>query len=197
MEEEVNIKEKLREGYIKAIIIIEILGRPPEHVSQTLEAITKVMKKDKNVILLDKKIYEPKKIQNSELYSSFVEVELLAKGLVELFGICFDYMPSSIEIIEPIELKFGLADANSLINDLASRLHQIEEVSKKLNLEKQILQAKLDDLLHGTPLINREEVTVELGEGESDEKADMNAEEPNELKESTESESDESNKGSK
>ncbi len=176
MEKEISLmelKEKLKEGYVRAILIIEVLGKPPEHVSQALRTVLDVMKQDKNLTILSRKIYRPKKVKGSKgLFTAFIEVEILAKNFIKLFEVCFDYMPSSIEIIEPVELKFNLAEANEIINDLASRLHKHDGIIKKLSMEKEILQTKLNDLLRGQPIIEAEEVKTELGKKEEENKSE-------------------------
>ncbi len=167
MEEKVNIREKLNEGYVRAILIVEVLGRPAEHVGSVLKGVADAIQKDKKIIFLNRKLYRPKKVKEAkDLFTSFMEIEVLAEGLVKLFDMCFDYMPSSIEIVEPTEVKFNLTQANSIINDLASRLHKYDAVAKELKIEKQILQDKLNELLKGNPIIETEDVKVEIGKKE-------------------------------
>lgn len=169
MEEKVDIREKLSEGYVRAVLIVEILGRPPEHVGAALKKILGLMQKDKNMILLNKKIYKPKKVKESrDMFTAFMEIEVLANGLKKLFEVCFDYMPSSVEVVEPTNLKFNLAQVNAIINDLASRLHKYDEVAKRFNIEKQILQGKLNDVLRGQPIINVEETKTGIGKVEAE-----------------------------
>jgi hypothetical protein len=168
-QKEIDVKEKLQEGYLKVIMILEVLGRPAEYVTETLTRVSEVLKQDKNVILLSTNDYNPAKVKGSkDLYSAFTEVEILVKGLSELFGVCFDYMPSSVEIIEPANVKFDLASANRVINDLASRLHKHDEITKKLTAEKQILQTQLRDALGGQLVINTGDVKVELGDSNAE-----------------------------
>jgi len=127
------------------------------------------MRTDKNLIILDKKAYKPKRAKNArDLFTSFMEVEVLVKGLVGLFEVCLDYMPSSIEIIEPSDLKMSLSQANSAINEFAGRLHKHNEVSNKLVAENQILRQKLQDLLQGRVIIEQEDVKTELGKKDED-----------------------------
>lgn len=171
MEEKIDIAEKLKEGYVRAILIEEVLGKPPSHVSQTLKVLAKQMDKDKNLIVLKRKIYRPKKVKGSkELFTSFMEIEVLIKGFQKLLEVCFDYMPSSIEVIEPAELKFSLADANAIANDLASRLHKYDSLAKKLSMENQVLQAKLLEMFKKTSAASPNiDFKVEFGKREKSE----------------------------
>ncbi|MBU2497245.1 MAG: hypothetical protein KJ767_04255 [Nanoarchaeota archaeon] len=167
MEEKVNIREKIKEGGVRAILIIEVLGKPSEHVREALKQVLRVMEEDKHVDVLSKKRFKPKKVKGTkDLFTAFMEIEILAKNFLKLFEVCYDYMPSSIEIIEPSDLKMPLSNANEVINDLASRLHQYDSVTKKISIENQILQNKLNSLLSGNPIIENEELVTKLGKDE-------------------------------
>ena len=167
MEEKVDVREKINEGYLKVVLIIEVLGRPAEHVTDALKKILAVMKSDKNLIILEKKAYKPKRAKNArDLFTSFMEIEALAKGMRGLYDICLDYMPSSIEIIEPSELRMNLHQANSVVNEFVGRLHKHNEVSNKLASENQILRAKLQEAFRGRVIIENEGLKTEFGKKE-------------------------------
>ena len=137
MEEEINIREKIKEGGVRAIIIIEVLGKPSEHVREALKKVLKVIEEDKHVHVINKKRFKPKKVRGTkDLFTAFMELEILAKNFLKLFEVCYDYMPSSLEIIEPTELKMPISDANEVINDLASRLHQHGNLLRKPSIKK-------------------------------------------------------------
>jgi hypothetical protein len=69
----------------------------------------------------------------------FVELEALAKDTSELVFFCFDYMPSSIEIIEPEELKYKKGDFSAFLNDLQARLHNIDMALKQYKARNTML----------------------------------------------------------
>ena len=143
--EKMNIPDKIEEGYVRAILIIEVLGRPEDYVTRALQAISDNLEKEREIILLEKKVYKPRQVEKSNLFTSFCEIEVLALGIGRLMELCFDYMPSSIEIIEPNNIKLDIANANSVINDLAARLHRYDEFAKSLTVEKNILKNFLDE----------------------------------------------------
>ena len=58
----------------------------------------------------------------------------------KLNEICFDFMPSVIEIIEPLDLKFESKDYEDFMNDLLARLHQYDFVVKNLRAENMMLK---------------------------------------------------------
>lgn len=143
----VNIKEKINEGWLHVNIIIELLGKPAEHLEKVINAIVDKLEKEKDIIFLAKNIHPAKLVKESQnAFTTFAEVEILVSGMPKLVEIIFDYMPASIEIIAPVNIKFKLEDANALLNDLTMRLHQYDAVSKRLRLEQQLLVDKVKKL---------------------------------------------------
>ena len=51
----------------------------------------------------------------------------------ELVYFCFDYMPSSVEIIEPQEHIYKAHDLTSFINDLQAKLHEANIAAKTIS----------------------------------------------------------------
>lgn len=146
----VNIKEKIREGWIHANIIIELLGKPADYLEKVINGAVDKLSGEKGLELLGKKIHPVKLVEKSKnAYTIFAEAEVLVSGMPKLIEIIFDYMPASIEIVEPQNIKFKLEDANALLNDLTMRLHQYDAISKKLRLERQLLVKKLEELKKG------------------------------------------------
>ena len=132
------------EKKVKAMIIIEILGKPADYVEQTLHGLIDKLGTEKNVEILSKKFYEPKPAET--LFVAFSEVEIAVPSFFRLLEICFLYMPSSIEVTEPSDLRFNLSDANLLVNGLTTRLHQYDAVAKKITFENNILKNQLQQL---------------------------------------------------
>lgn len=130
---------------IKAVLIFEMLGRPVEHLKNTLVQFVEKISQEDGVEILNKKIHEPKKIEEAkqELFTTFAETELSFKDMPSMFKIIFMYMPSHIEIIEPEEIKIKNFDLNILMTELARKLHQYDEIAKKLSIERSILQRQL------------------------------------------------------
>ena len=133
---------------VRAILMLEILGKPKEHIKKTLAEIVKKLGEEKDVEIKEKKIAEPKKLEGEEikqeLFTSFAEIEL-ETSLNKLVAICFGYMPSHLEIIYPEDLKIKNADLNMMLNELTRRLHQYDELAKGMIIERQILAKKIKD----------------------------------------------------
>lgn len=148
---DIKIKEKINEGWLRANIIIEILGKPANYIEKVINLAVDKLSEEKGVELLGKKVHQSELVKGSEsAFTVFAEAEVLISGMSKLIEIIFDYMPASVEIVEPSNIKFKLEDANALLNDLAMRLHQYDALSKKLRLERELFVKKLQELKKGS-----------------------------------------------
>lgn len=147
--DEREIRDKLTHGWLHAHLIFEVIGKPAEHIENSLGMLLEKISKEKNLYVIEKKIHEAKQIdQTKDVFSTFSEVEILVNNLSKIIDIIFDYMPSSIEIVEPTNFTFKIEDANALLNDLAARLHQYDAILKKLRLERSLLIKRLSEELN-------------------------------------------------
>ncbi|MDD5331798.1 MAG: hypothetical protein PHE43_03175 [Candidatus Nanoarchaeia archaeon] len=123
--------------------VIEILGTPKEHVEETMKKIVEKLKQEYKI--KEAKVYEATEVKakTTVLWNSFVDLEMIFEDLQKITDFCFDYMPSSIEIVEPLELKIDARNHTDLINDLLARLHQYDMVVKNLNAENKLLKQQI------------------------------------------------------
>lgn len=127
--------------------IIEILGKPRDHVLQTMHALVDKLGKEKGVTLTQQTIHDPHLAKDSkELYTTFAEIEARFESVNVFFGIIFAYMPSNIEIISPSSMKITNEEVTAIGNALISRLHLYESVTKKLVSDRDILINKLKSM---------------------------------------------------
>ncbi len=125
--------------------MLEILGRPAEHVKKILSEIVDKLGKEKDVEIKKKQIADPKQVKEQEnLFTSFAEIEL-ETFLEKLMAICFAYMPSHVEITSPEDLKIKNNDINMFLNELVSRLHQYDELAKALMIERNIIAKQIKE----------------------------------------------------
>lgn len=138
--------------YIRTRIIIEILGKPKEHIEKALKDYIEAIKQDGNLMVLNTEIAEPKQ-QENEVWSSFTEMEIVFKNLPSLIGFCFDYMPSSVEILKPETLSLNNLELADIANDLQARLHSVDKSIKELSLENDFLKRNLKTSLQNSILV--------------------------------------------
>jgi hypothetical protein len=116
--------------------IIEILGIPKEHVEETMQKVVDLIKQNQKLTLIDYEIAELKQIE--KLWSTFGEFELEIPDIEALTDFCFEFMPSSIEIIEPDELKTSTRKIENSFNDILAKLHQYDMALKKVILQQRV-----------------------------------------------------------
>ena len=143
-----DIKEKIEQGHILTRIIIEIMGSPKEHVESTLKSLVKTLKEDNSINVITSEMFDAE--EKDKFFSAFTEVEILFKNVSALIGFCFDYMPSSVEVLDPDHLKYKAHDISGLLNDLLARLHKSDMIFKNLNAESKLLKENFNKLLQNT-----------------------------------------------
>lgn len=170
--------------HIRCRTIIEVLGKPKEHVENSIKEYVEHIKKDSELVVLNEDFSEtkevtsikhPNKVEQNKvnsrmasdvpiterdlekdkkvLWSQFVELELVVKGTDKLIGFCFQYMPSSIDIIKPESLTMSGTELSSFLNDLQARLHDVDMVVKKLKGENDFLKMNMNAIIHNAIMI--------------------------------------------
>ena len=144
---------------IKALFTFEILGRPPEHIKETMGQLIDKLGELPGITINRKDIHEPKPIKDEnsrDLFTTFSEVEVVGKDMESIITIVFHAMPSHIEIIEPSEFGFRNFDFTNLLSALTVKLHRYDEIAKSITMERNILinrvkemQARLNELEKG------------------------------------------------
>lgn len=150
-----NIKEKLEEGWLHCRVIIEIAGKPKEHVEKTAQDYVEKLKKEKDMLVVKETIAELKKQDTGakeegtikEMWITFIEMEILFKSPMVLTYFCFDYMPSMIEVLAPEKLTFEAKELGDFFNDLQARLHQVNIIVKQLQSKAPFLNKNIRKLL--------------------------------------------------
>ena len=133
--------------------IIEILGAPAEHFQTAFNLVEQKLKEHTLLRRVTTKMFPVKEapVRNEagkeiasstqkKLWTTFCECEFDVEDLDVLFGFCFDFMPSSIEIVKPETMKFDVTKMNNLLNDLAARLHYYDMIVKQLRIRNMILE---------------------------------------------------------
>ena len=131
---------------IKAHLIFEIMGRPPEKIKEALNDLIIKMGAEKGITILEEKYHDAKPIPDSkDLHTSFVEVEAEFVSMRELFMAIMIYFPANIEVFEPENIKFSSSEFNEMANFLTSRMHHYDAIAKTMIRERDFLFQKLKE----------------------------------------------------
>ncbi len=143
-----SLNDEDKSGNIEAVIILEVVGKPREHLIETLEGLIKEMSEEKGVEVVNKTISDPTDLKDEkDFFTTFAEVEVKAEGIEQIIGLIFKYMPSHIEIVYPEKFALSSNLFNEVLNEIARRIHGYDEVARVIQFERQILENKLKDLL--------------------------------------------------
>lgn len=156
-----ELKTLLEKKWLRTNILLEILGAPKEHVEQTITHIVSLISKitPTSVKLLNYEIEKPEEVGKTadgktDLFGSFAELELMFDKAETLTEFCFMYMPSSIEIVDPVSIELNNKDLSAIFNDLQAKLHAVDKVAKELRSENMVLRRNAGLLLRNNILIN-------------------------------------------
>jgi len=118
-------------------MVLEIMGRPKEHLIEALNNLVAKLEGEKNVKVLEKITHEPTHIKDTtDLYTTFTEVTLEISSLDQYFFLLFAYMPSHVELVYPEKIKITNEQLNQFANQLIQRLHNYDAIVKKVLVDR-------------------------------------------------------------
>jgi hypothetical protein len=146
---------------IKSLFIFEVLGKPAEHIKQTLEEFIDKVQQVEGIEIISRKVHEPKLIEGkevSDIFTTFAEVEMGIDNISLLFDVILNMLPSHVEVIYPDELIFKNFELSSVLSSLVMKIHKYDEVAKAVLIHENIfkkkmaeMQAKIDELEKSKP----------------------------------------------
>ncbi len=140
---------------IKAKFILEIIGRPAEHITEALNELIVRIGQEKGIIILFKEIHKPKQVEKADnLWTSFADLEMEFVSTQHFFNAIMTYMPAHVEIFSPEKFQFNTFELNELANFIVGKLHNYDALAKKLMGEREILINKLEYLRKGGNIEN-------------------------------------------
>jgi hypothetical protein len=133
-----------QKSWLKVRMIIEIAGFPKEHIENTIILLGEKFAEGLKTVKVTKRLVrEPQQIKDSKIWSGFIEFHCDVADLATLIGLIFDYLPSSVEIIEPETISSNILDLNGILNDLATKLHQYDSTVKTLKAKIKLIEKEL------------------------------------------------------
>ena len=152
---------------IRAMFIFEILGRPAEHIKETLSQLVDKLGEFPGIKIDKKKVHEAKPVEQEgvkDLFTTFAEVEILGDNIDAITNIVFNAMPSHVEIIEPDELTIKNFDLSNFLSSLTVKLHRYDEIAKTITLERNFLVGKLKEMQEKLGVSGTKEEVKEIKE---------------------------------
>jgi hypothetical protein len=131
---------------VVARIIINVAGKPKEHVEKAMKIVVENIQKEKQISIIKRKMMKAQKKEEA-YFSAVAELEIECDNPAALVGFCLDYLPSSVEIIEPEEINLDSMDLASLLNDLLSKMHNASLNVGQMKSENELLKQNGEHLL--------------------------------------------------
>ena len=132
---------------ITAMLVLEAIGKPKEHLVKVLEELKEQIEKEPGVKLIDSKVHEPKVMEKKEgFFTTFAEIEVEVNDPLQLSILMFKYMPAHVEVIEPEQIKISNGGYSEILSELTRRLHGYDEIARVMQMEKKVLENKIKEL---------------------------------------------------
>ena len=140
-------------------MIVEMAGRPAEHLTASLEKHVKVLRDVTDIEVHTIKVSLPQEIPRPEgkkvakdeiMFSAFAECDFETDNFSRLTQIMFDFMPSSVEVIEPFKITMESTEATDLLNNISGRLHRYDDFAKVANEKMKFMN---EQILKGNEII--------------------------------------------
>lgn len=120
--------EKVKEGWLRAWLVFEVLAIDEKVAKDSLESLVNKLENDKRVMLYKKQFSDSKKLEKplgaiKEGFSIVCEIEFVTKNFDKLIQTVLEYGPSAAELLEPKELKILGSEAQGILNSIAQMMH--------------------------------------------------------------------------
>jgi len=156
--EEKEIQKRIKQGAILAQVSFEVVGNPKDYVETTIKGFVNNIKNDSDIKFLSEEFGEPEEVPNSQgLWSNYADTEVLVNNLDKFVWLCVNFLPATIEIIAPEELRFSDKDLTNWLNDILAKLHEISITVRQTNVKNEVLVQNMNALIQNSIIITTEQ----------------------------------------
>jgi len=97
---------------IEAKVIVELAGKPKAHIEKTFTLVITEIKKHHEV--LDQEIMPVE--EKEGVFSTFAELDIKFKDMIEIYSFCANFLPSSIDILSPETVNIDSKELTEFID---------------------------------------------------------------------------------
>ncbi len=121
--------EKLKQGWIQASMMFEVLAVTEEAAKEALESHVGKMESYDFVGMVKKELSQVEKVEKPMKgietgFSQICETEFLAKNFNSLVQLVLEFGPSSVEILKPEKYQLSAGEAHNILNTMAEMMHR-------------------------------------------------------------------------
>jgi len=124
-----QIAEKLKQGWIQAAMMFEVLAITEEAAKEALQNHIEKMEKDGLVSMIKKEFLPVEKVEKPVQgietgFSQVCNIELIVKNFDTLVQIVLEFGPASVEILKPDKYQLSAGEAHNILNAMAEMMHR-------------------------------------------------------------------------
>lgn len=150
-----EIRERLKKGWLRAVVTFEIVGKPQQHIEKSLTTYLDNIRKDERIVMLEEDREEAIEHEDG-MFSTFAECEILVENLETFTWLCINFSPASIEILEPDSIHVESRDIANWLNDLLAKVHDIAVDYRSQKGAQEHLIVAMNQLIRNSILISLE-----------------------------------------
>lgn len=92
--DEKDIQAYVKQGFLRAAVIFEVVGKPKEHVEKTVKQYVEKIKKESDIKILNEAYDEANEVKD-DFFSAPAELEILVENVEKLTWLCVNFNSSS------------------------------------------------------------------------------------------------------
>ncbi|NQU79203.1 hypothetical protein HQ545_05550 [Candidatus Woesearchaeota archaeon] len=138
-------KERIAKGQVLTKIIIEVLGAPKEHVEEAIKIVVDKVNAVGKIEVVSESTYEAE--PKGKLFSTFSEIEIWFDDIDALSMFLFEFTPSSVEVVQPVELNLKSTFMSGFMNDFLLKMHDMGLKMKDGYATTKLLKKNTDALI--------------------------------------------------
>jgi len=116
----ITMPKKEVEGVYKINMIIEGISQDEKALEKEMDALESKLKNEGFKLL---KFERSGVSKEKDSYTAFFNVDLSVPDFSDIIYLIVQYGPSSVELLEPTEVKLSLSEAQTALNEVASAIH--------------------------------------------------------------------------
>lgn len=141
-----TVSQKKEDGWIECNVTMQMIGKPKDYLVESMNKIIDGIKsEEKKYAIFETQFFDGDNKEN--FFTYFCEIKMLFSKPLDIIDFSFDYMPSTIELVDPPNISFSSADFSSFINEMLIKNHDLNMLTKTLSEQGKRLFATQDALL--------------------------------------------------
>jgi len=136
---------------ILAKVTFQIQGKPKKHVEETLKKYIDKVGKEEDIKIENSHFEKAEK--QEDFWSSFAEIDIIVTNLEKFTWLCTNFMPASIEVLEPSNFEFKNNELQNWLNDFLARLHQVDAIAKQTHNLNKVLNNNINTIIKNFILV--------------------------------------------